>query len=236
MAHHLFRHLNTNHIINLDYKINIIACQINNLGSIPFLQFLLEKDTSGCLSFPFIQGPSTDLRHDCIAQFPEFNKITYTGYVILNKEVYVFVSILDVPQSYKIPLSNNRWLCLVDEILNYRYLLDCFKINKKCIAFLISNNDYYTLRNGMGAGIEIPYVAYLTSDNIKQTEIDHYFGPTKQEYEHYVFESRDDLIKKEGVIRYAVFGTTPITIDGKTRWFVRNMNNVVSLSCHLMLK
>jgi hypothetical protein len=235
MTHELFRHLNTCNTIMLECSINIVASHIESRErSIPFLRFLLEGEK--VLVFPSIQGPVSDLRQCCIDTFPEFQQISYMGYVIFNKEMYVFVSILDIQPSSNVSLSNKRWMCLVDEILNYRGVLNYFTVDKKCVDFLFSNVDYYTLRNGRGIGLEIPYVAFLTSDNIKHTEIEHYFGPTKQEYDHYVFESCDDLLSagKRGVIRYAVFGTTPMTVDGKTRWFVRNMDNVVSLSWHLL--
>ena len=237
MTHELFRHLNVNTNINIDCKINIVGCYIESRNrSIPFLQFLLEKEKDATtLVFPSIRGPIYDLRQFSIDLFPEFQQISYVGYVIFNKEVYAFVSILDIQTSSNIPLSNKRWLCLVDEILNYRGVLSCFTVDNKCVDFLFSNVDYYTLRNGGGIGIEIPYVAFLTSDNIKHTELVHYFGPTKQEYSHYVFESWDELSAcKGGAIRYAVFGTTPATANGKTRWFVRNVEDAISLSWHLL--
>lgn len=233
MTHPLFRHINTNHIINIDYKINIVACHITDTPT-PFIRFLFEKEIPNELTFPSFQGPSNNLREDCLVPFPEFNEISYIGYVIFNKEVYAFVRIADSFTSSKGLLSNKRWWCLVDEILNYRKLLDCFTINKKCVDFLFSNVDYYTLYNGVGTGLQIPYIAYLTSDNVKQTEIDHYFGPIKEEYDHYVFESCDDLLEKEGCIRYAVFETTPITVDKKPRWFVRKLENAIPLSWHLL--
>ena len=239
MTLELFKHLNGSTTIMLECKINIIACQIESRNrSIPLLRFLLERLEKEDLTFPFIQGPVSDLRCRCIDVFPEFQQISYLGYVIFNKEVYAFVSILDIQPSSKMPLTNKRWMCLVDEILNYRRVLNCFVVDSRCVDFLFSNVDYYILRNSRGIRLEIPYVAFLTSDNIKHTELVHYFGPTKQEYVHYVFESCDELWCKVGckvgAIRYAVFGTTPMTVDGKTRWFVRNMNDVVSLSWHLL--
>jgi hypothetical protein len=239
MTHELFRHLNTSASITLECKINVIASLIDSRNrSIPFLRYLLERsekeEETSTLVFPSIQGPESDLRSKCVELFPEFQQISYVGYVIFNKEVYAFVSILDIQTSSKIQLSNKRWWCLVDEILNYRGVLNCFVVDKKCVGFLFSNVDYYTLRNERGIQLENPYVAFLTSDNIKHTELEHYFGPIKQEYNHYVFESCVELSGAKGVIRYAVFGTTPMTVDGKTRWFVRNMNDVVSLSWHLI--
>jgi len=240
MTHELFRHLNTSASITLECKINVIASHIDSRNrSIPFLQYLLERsekeEETSTLVFPSIQGPVSDLRCKCVELFPEFQQISYVGYVIFNKEVYAFVSILDIQPSSKIQLSNKRWMCLVDEILNYRGVLNYFVVDKKCVDFLFSNVDYYTLRDGRGIGVENPYVAFLTSDNIKHTELEHYFGPVKQEYDYYVFESCDELSAcNGGAIRYAVFGTTPRTVDGKTRWFVRNVDDAISLSWHLL--
>jgi hypothetical protein len=230
MTHELFRHLNTNTDIHFEGRINIVASYINSCSK-PFLQFLLEREEKE-LTFPFIRGPKSDIRQCCIDLFPEFVHVSYTGYVIFNKEIYAFVSILDVQTSSKMCLTNKRWMCLVDEMLNYRGLLNYFVVDKRCVDFLFSNVDFYTLRNERGVGLEIPYVAFLTSDNIKHTEIDHYFGVPKQDYNYYVFESCDSI--KEGVIRYAVFGTTPTTEEGKTRWFVRNAEDIISLSWHLL--
>jgi hypothetical protein len=239
MTHELFRHVNASTNITLECKINLIACHIESRNrSIPFLRFLLEKDKDKDIStlvFPSIEGPVFDLRCKCVELFPEFIEISYVGYVIFNKEVYAFVSVLDIQPSSKIPLSNNRWMCLVDEILNYRVVLNYFTVDKKCVYFLFSNVDYYTLVNEMGMKLEIPYVAFITSENVKDTEIEHYFGPTKKEYAHYIFESCDELfVGNKGAIRYAVFGTTPIVVDGKARWFVKKLDDAVSLSWHLL--
>lgn len=230
MSHELFRHVNTDTTIDLPYKINLVACHIDTRGRIPFLLFLLERDESNTLTFPFICGPILNMKEECIASFPEFKKVDYVGYVIFSKEIYAFVHIIDVQISSNLTTTNKRWMCLVDEVLNYGSLLDMM-VNPNCIHFLFSNTDYYILYSGRTV-YEIPQVAYMTSNNPKKTEIDHYFGPTKCDYDNYIFESRDALANKKGIIRYAVFNTTPKTADGMTAWFVRTLDNVVSLSYH----
>ena len=236
MNYNIFRHVNLDIRIDISSRINFVAYHIDTRGTIPFLLFLLEREETElegkrCLSFPAIVGPILNMREVCASTFSEFDKVEYTGYVIFEKEIYAFVHILDPQYTIKIPIATNkRWMCLVDEMLNYESLLN-IQINHSCANFLFSNEDFYTLYVGQHV-CEIPNVAYITSNNVKQTEIDHHFGPTKCDYEHYIFESRDELFGKLGIIRYAVFNTTPTTTttNGKTCWFVRSLDSVISLS------
>ena len=230
MTHEVFRHVNADITIDLPCKIHIVASHIDLRCRIPFLLFLLERENEDALSFPYINGPILNMRDACNSVFSEFVKIDYVGYVMFNKEAYAFVNIIDCQTSSKLTITNKRWMCLVDEVLNYQKVLD-IPVNKSCPEFLFSNADYYTLHVGRTI-CEIPYVAFMTSTNAKQTEIDHYFGPTKCDYDNYIFESCDELVGKYGIIRYAIFNTTPKTIHGKPSWFVRTLDMVVSLSCH----
>ena len=224
MTHELFRHVNVDITIDLPFKINIVACQVDRRSRIPFLLFLLEKEKEKekDLSFPFINGPVLNMRCACGLELSEFENVEYIGYVIFKKQVYAFVSVACVKAKVE-----NRFMCLVDEVLNYQSMLNS-KINDCCIEFLFSNKDYYTLYSGKKS-CEIPYVGYITTDNVKQMEIDDYFGPTKYEYDWYVFEPCDT---SRYSIRYAIFNTTPTTINGKTRWLVRTLDSVISLSSH----
>ena len=231
MTHELFRHVNTDTTIDIKSKVHLVACHNDTRGGIPFLLFLLERDECNNLTYPFINGPVLNMKEQCIAAFSEFTNVEYVGYVLFNKEVYAFVHIIDVYISKNLTTTNKRWMCLVDEILNYGSVLD-MRVNPVCRNFLFSNTDYYILYSGRTV-YEIPQVAYITSNNPKQTEIDHHFGPTKCDYESYTFESRDELAHKRGIIRYAVFKTTPKTKDGKTCWFVKTLDNVVPLSWHI---
>lgn len=233
MAHELFRCINSDVTIDLSCKIYLVGCHVDRRGLTPFLLFLFEKEKekeNGPLAFPSVNGPAINMREICKTTFPEYKEVDYIGYVMFGKEIYAFVNIIDVQISVELTSSNNRWMCLVDEIINYQSVMQ-FKISRTCTAFLFSNVYYYTLYSGKKP-VEIPYVAYVTSNNAKQTELDHYFGLSKTNYEWYIFESCDDFIDKCGIIRYAVFDTTPKTLNGKTRWFVRTLDSVVSLSYH----
>lgn len=238
-TYNFFKHMNLDVKIDISCKVHFVAYHIDNRGPVPFLLFLLEREQEsekeGWLIFPTITGPVLNMRETCASIFPEFDKVEYTGYVISEKEIYAFVHILDAQCRMQMPTpiaTNKRWMCLVDEVLNYGSLLGGrLQINQPCVNFLFSNEEFYTLYVGRNI-CEIPNVAYMTSDNVKQTEIDHHFGPTKCDYEHYTFESQDELLGKSGFIRYAVFHTMPKTTNGKTCWFVRTLDSVVSLSYH----
>ena len=236
MTHELFRHVNTNvSVIGIECNINIVAFCVNS-ASKQFLTFLLERKGEGDLTFVSVRGPVPNLRDVCSSLFPEG---VYGGYVIFNKEVYAFVKGANVSFA---PLTTflkgafnsnkcNRWMCLVDEVLNYMGVLGGrIRIDPRCAQFLFSNADYYTL-----TGCDIPRVAFLTSDSVNQTEIDYHFGPTRRDYDNYVFESCDELDGKMGAVRYAIFGTEAETVSGRTRWFVRSLSEVVSLTYHSLL-
>jgi hypothetical protein len=225
MTHELYKHVNLNISIQLSYPIRIVAYHIDQ-QPIPFIRFVLEQRSPTQLTFPEVQGPTADLRQLCIQHFPEFKEVQYTGYVIYNKIIYAFANIRDA-----IPLKITRyWFCLVDEILNYQSVFTYYKVNLQCVDFLFSNPDYYLLKPSNGKGqFEIPYACFLGSDNVKQTELDQHFGPIKENYDHYLFESCDEALSHGGgVIRYAIFGTPPID----EKWTPPTMDKMVCLSWH----
>jgi hypothetical protein len=214
MSLELFRHVNQDTRILLDCPIYLVAfCE--KLSPSPFLLFLLEQDETepNVLSFPSLNGPVENIATKLVDVLPG----QYIGQVIYNKCVYVFVK-TDTPQ---LQPSNKRWFCLLDEILNYQCVNHSLRVSSLCVEFLFSNPAYY--QRG-----EIPYVAYICSDNEKQTEITHYFGPVKEDYEFYTFTVCD----KPHFVRYAIFGTTPTTENGVTTWKIKTLTNAVALSWH----
>ena len=214
MSLELFRHVNQDTRILLDCPIYLVAfCE--KLSPSPFLLFLLEQEESelNVLSFPQINGPVENITNTLVDILPG----QYVGQVIYNKCVYVFVKI-DLQQ---LQPSNKRWLCLLDEILNYQCIIHSFKVSALCVDFLFSNPTYY--QRG-----EIPYVAFICSDNAKQTEITHYFGPVKEDFDYYTFTVCD----KPHFVRYAIFGTTPTTENEVTTWKIKTLTNAVALSWH----
>jgi hypothetical protein len=209
MSLELFRHVNQDTRILLDCPIYIVAFCEKPLPS-PFLLFLLEEqeEEPNVLSFPQIKGPVED-----ITSVDAFDG-QYIGQVIYKKSVYVFVRI----KGTDIKPSNKRWFCLLDEILNYQYV-HSLKVSILCVDFLFSNPAYY--KRG-----EIPYVAFLCFDNAKQSEITHYFGPVRENYDYYAFT----VCEKSHFVRYAIFGTTPITENDVTTWRIKTLTNAVELS------
>lgn len=214
MSFEIFRHVNQDTRILLDCPIYIVAFCEKMLPS-PFLLFLLEQQESepNVLSFPKINGPVENIATTLVDVLDG----QYIGQVIYNKCVYVFVK-TDVQQ---LQPSNKRWFCLLDEILNYQMVIHYLKVSSLCVDFLFSNPAYYKLG-------EIPYVAFICSDNEKQTEITHYFGPVKEHYDYYTFT----LCNKSHFVRYAIFGTTPTTENEVTTWRIKTLTNAVALSLH----
>lgn len=212
MSLELFRHVNQDTRILLDCPIYFVAFCEKSLPT-PFLLFLLEQQETepNVLSFPQIKGPVENITTTLVVAGQ------YVGQVIYNKCVYVFVRIIDEISLH----TNKRWFCLLDEILNYQCVIHSLKVSTLCVDFLFSNPAYY--QRG-----EIPYVAFLCFDNEKQTEITHYFGPVKEDFEYYTFT----VCNKAHFVRYAIFGTTPTTENGITTWRVKTLTNAVALSWH----
>lgn len=218
----LFRHLNQDVHIRLPYSIHFVAFhEKQNVD--PFLLFLLEEVEAGVLSFPKMQGPVEDVSISMRTILSEFKETQYIGQVIYNKMVFVFVKIVD-----EVQCINKRWFCLLDEILNHQYVIRQLTVSLLCVEFLFSNPAYYTLTNSAGNKYEIPYVAFLCSDNEKQTRIHYHFGPVKEDYDYYIFEE----CNPPHYVRYAIFNTTPTTENGVTTWKVKSLADAVALSWH----
>ena len=189
-----------------------VAFYIDDTHRIPFIRFLLELDTtSQTMGFPFFTTTTTT------------NTVDTVGYTQYMGETYVFVRCVN-------DCGNNKYptLCLLDEILNYQCIVGKYNVRPECVSFLLSNPAYYTLYNAKRVPIEIPYVAFLTSNNV---EIDHHFGPTKESHSHYSITvlptNTNTRVDKSGLIRYAVFGSHPLR-NGDM--LVESLDNVVELS------
>ena len=208
MSLELFRHVNQDSRILLDCPIYIVAFCEKSLPT-PFLLFLLEEqeDEPNVLSFPQIKGPVENITLVVDGQ--------YIGQVIYKRSVYVFVRIEDTESNP----SNKRWFCLLDEILNYQCVINSLKVSPLCVDFIFSNPAYY--KRG-----EIPYVAFMCFDDAKQAEITHYFGPVRENYDCYTFTVCD----KPHFVRYAIFGSEPITENEVTTWRIDKLTNAVALS------
>jgi hypothetical protein len=214
MSLELFRHVNQDTRILLDCPIYFVTFCEKSLP-VPFLLFLLEEQEQepNVLSFPQIKGPVENITNNLDRQGQGQGQ--YIGQVIYKKCVYVFIKIKDA----EFKPSNKSWFCLLDEILNYGSVINSLKVSPLCAEFLFSNPAYY--RRG-----EMPYVAFLCFDNLKQTEITHYFGPVRENYDYYTFTVCD----KPHFVRYAIFGTEPITENGVTTWRIKTLTNAVALS------
>lgn len=210
MSLELFRHVNQDTRILLDCPIYFVTFCEKPLP-VPFLLFLLEEQEyePNVLSFPQIKGPVENITNNLVIAGQ------YIGQVIYKKCVYVFVKIEDT----ECKPSNKSWFCLLDEILNYGSVINSLKVSPLCVDFLFSNPAYYTRG-------EMPYVAFLCFDNLKQTEITHYFGPIRENYDYYTFTVCD----KSHFVRYAIFGTEPTTENDVTTWRIKTLTNAVALT------
>ena len=213
--HELFRHIVATPASAPKY---CVAFYIDDTHRIPFIRFLLELDTtSQTMGFPFFTTTTVDT-------------VDTVGYTQYMGETYVFVRLKCVDANNDVSCVDVSYptLCLLDEILNYQCIVGKYNVRPECVSFLLSNPAYYTLYNAKRVPIEIPYVAFLTSNNV---EIDHHFGPTKESHSHYSMTvlptNTNTRVDKSGLIRYAVFGSHPLR-NGDM--LVESLDNVVELS------
>ena len=162
---------------NINYD-NIYICSydVNVEGKYPFLRFLLSKSSLNAeLSFPQLyllqELTSSELikytkKYLCgllmLKDFEIFNKaVEFKGYFECNNDLYLFFDItlcvLKVNDIYK---TNNIWLTLVDEIVNYKNIcnipIDYFVVN-----FLTTNEHFCFLVDEKDKNYEIPIVCYV---------------------------------------------------------------------------
>jgi len=235
-THEIFKHTVSEELVELPYPICIAAYHITDNGCAPpFIRFLLEQTNNRVLQFPSINNITgcTKVKQLCIEKMNGFGftLLRYKGYVIYCKTIFVFIEIQDAQPCVQLqPRNMSMVLGLLDEILNYREVCG-LRVDMRNIEFILSNPDFYLLKQPGAIAYEIPYVAIMGYDNIHQVEIDGRFGPMKTNFDYYYFSPCTDTHHYEGgVNRYAIFGTHPVSMDGKTQWLVEDETQFVALS------
>jgi hypothetical protein len=157
---------------------NIYICSydVNVEGKYPFLRFLLSKPSfNASVSFPqlYLLQNLTSIElieyakiYLCgllmLTDFESFNKATeFKGYFEFNNDLFIFFDvtacILKINDIYK---TNNIWLTLVDEIVNYKNVcnipIDYFVVN-----FFTANENMCFLVDETDKNYEIPLVCYV---------------------------------------------------------------------------
>lgn len=220
-VHELFKHLHTDEEPIFNNNITLILFNIMDLSKKnKFIQFMLEKKNE-VLAFPSIKI-SQNIKAE-IAQLLNVNVsiLKYKGYITFQNSIYLFIQIDKIFTPLFMQCDQQYWFCILDEIVNYKKVCN-FRIDNSCCNFLLSNPDFYILKNpDTCRRYEIPIIAY--SGNIfNQVELDGNFGISKKnEYSlfgpHYYFTTYEKAVemggwslKKEkytegGINRYAVF-------------------------------
>jgi hypothetical protein len=213
-------------------KAYICCYEINNKACKPFLQFLLNKNTSDVLSFPFVDISIFDNNEDKLLSYLEmyiyiiFNKVCINekmildGYYIYENDIYFFYNLtycqVEINDIYR---ENNAWLCLIDEIVNQKNICN-MKIDDHVTDFFILNNDFMLLKDLNDKIIESPTALYVGKEE-KWINFTFMFGESKMEKNnvlgpYYYFTNFSNAIEqlinkntknngKLGLIRFAIF-------------------------------
>jgi hypothetical protein len=202
-VHELFKHLDTDHndaIFN--NTITLIFFNISELSkNNKFIQFMLEKKND-VLSFPKIKI-NQNIKPE-IAQLlnVDVSILKYKGYTTFQGNIHLFIQTDKIFTPLFVQRDQRYWFCIVDEIVNYKKVCN-FRIDSACRDFILSNPDFYTLKNpDTYRGYELPIIVY--SGNIfNQVELDGNFGVSKKnEYSffgpHFYFTTYEKAVEMGG--------------------------------------
>lgn len=165
-----------NGIILVPYKINLNCNK-------PFNTFLLTKNFSNHLNFPYINMSHVDSNElfmstiyyylyslflaDKNIDTEKYNMESFIslveckGLYFDNDNVYVFVDLTKIEIIIdELNKQSIVWLVLLDEIVNKMQVCN-INIHNDVINFFLTNNDFIYLRDSEQEIIEIPTVAYI---------------------------------------------------------------------------
>ena len=173
-------------------KIEICGYEIDNSGISPFVKYLFEKDVlTNILGFPFeslnydsLKSKSliiyTKIKLFNLLQLPNYDnydaKIQFKGFMVLGDTVKIFFDLSEC----KILLndifeSNTMWFCLLDEIVNYQYVLN-FSIDETITSFFKNNMNFCFLHDKNNVCYEVPSVYYTGRNSSMTLNFTHMFG------------------------------------------------------------
>ena len=202
-VHELFKHLHTdNNDAIFNNTITLIFFNISNLSKTnKFIQFMLEKKND-VLSFPKIKI-NQNIKPE-IAQLlnVDVSLLKYKGYTIFQGDIHLFIETDKIFTPLFMKRDQRYWFCIVDEIVNYKKVCN-FQIDSACRDFILSNPDFYTLKNPDTHYVyEIPIVVY-SGNRFNQVELDGHFGVSKKnEYSffgpHFYFTTYEKAVEMGG--------------------------------------
>lgn len=217
-VHEIFKHLDLNYSKIIGHPTNIVIYNISHDYVFPFIQFLLVKQDDKLL-FNNIKLSLNYKKDICNLLLEDESNIRIKGYTSFDKEYYLFVNIAKNLKPSFIERNFKNWYCLVDEIINHNSVCN-FSISPNVTKFLLSNVDYFLLKNPETMTIyETPIVVY-TGSNFHQVELDGIFGPSKQSElslfgPHYYFTTYEMAVEmghsinkkyiNAGINRYCLF-------------------------------
>ena len=212
--HEIFKHLDLDYSKIIGHSVNIVAYNINDDYIFPFIQFLLVKQDDKLL-FNTIKLTLNYKKDICNLLLENETNIRIKGHTSFDNKYYLFVNIAKDFKPSLITRNHPNWYCLVDEIINHNSVCN-FAISSNVTRFLLSNVDYFLLKNPETMSIyETPIVVY-TGSNFHQVELDGIFGPSKHSElslfgPHYYFTTYEMAVEmghsyiNGGINRYCLF-------------------------------
>ena len=191
------------HISLCVYRINIKP------SSSPFLQYLLFKNKRGELGFPGFNGGSGthEFYESIIGQKSEQKP---RGFLRIGNVLYVFYQYINIgdDEPYKTE-RDEWWWCLMDEICNWRKVID-MDVDPNVVKLFYERPELIYLYDTNYNKLEIPVVGYhgeslkslefIYTFGVKESDIDSKYGP------HYYYTTFERAFKYgDGVIRAALF-------------------------------
>ena len=185
--YHGLNYLNTNihdifEEITVGDTVHVCAYNIHSSGKIPYLQYFLYKhheiknpSITHKFNFPkFIYNNQIELLTKCMTTIQILSSSFYKepsfelkGYLKYNNQYYVFYDCSNlIIDTLKMTKSNDLWLAVIDEIINYQNICG-FEIEPNVIDFFHSFYDLNYLINDIKVPYEMPKIAYSICENKK---------------------------------------------------------------------
>ena len=115
-------------------------------------------------------------------------------------------------------MCKNKYIfCIIDEIINHQQVLN-YSIHKLVTIFLLSNPEFFLLKDSLDNYFEIPLVVY-TGESFIQSQKNLIYKPYKQSIQS-LFGSYYYFFTNEKAIEYATTTKTP----GITRYCIFTLN------------
>lgn len=214
--------------INIGDTVNICAYNIHSSGKIPYLQYFLYKHHEiknpsiiHKFNFPnFIYNNQIELLTKCMttiqilcSSFYKEPSFELKGYLKYDNQYYIFYDCSNFNvDTLKMTKSNDLWLTVMDEIINYQKICG-FNIEQRIIDLFHSFYDLNYLTNDINVPYELPKIAYSVCENKKINFISTFGVPVKNDLfgNYYYFTDYNSAIEKMnkneiyGLIRCILF-------------------------------